>query len=96
MNAKRTLLRLMNLSQFEGVMRTSDGFYIAQIPGDIGYNFFLGRPAPVHEGPGLRNTLKIWASLTEDERKAVRRLAANPVVGSPIPLSEFGIPEEGH
>ena len=94
MDTQRTLLRLMNLppSRFAGVMRTSDGFYIAQEQGDVGYNAFLGNPNPVHEGPGLENTLRIWAGLTEEEQAAVRTLAANPIDGAPIPLADFGIP----
>ena len=92
MDAQRNLLRLMNLPQFAGVVRTADGFYTAQVPGDLGYNAFLGKPSPVHDGPGLAQTLKVWAGLTEEERDAVRMLAANPPDGERIPLADFGIP----
>ena len=93
-DVESNLLRLMNLplSRFSGVVRTSDGFYIGREQGDIGYNAFLGNPAPVHDGPGLENTLRVWASLSESEREAVVELAAHPEDGSPIPLEEFGIP----
>ena len=94
MDAQRNLLRVMNLpARFVGVVRTSDGHYLAQEEGDLGYNAFLGRPAPIHDGPGLTNTLRIWAGLTEEEQEAVRAAAAYPVDGVPIPLADFGIPD---
>ena len=95
MTAHETMLRLMSLPRhFVGVTRTSDGFYIAQVEGDVGYNAFLGKPQPVHAGPGLDNALRIWAGLSDEERKAVHAVAASPMDGSPIPLTDdFGIPE---
>lgn len=93
MSVNKTLLRLMSLGQFQAVCRTSDGYYMAQVPGDLGYNAFLGRPAPVHDGLGHRQMLQVWAALSTDEQVAVWRLAQNPLDGSPIPLdSDFGVP----
>ena len=92
MDAESTLLRLMNLPRsFVGVVKTVDGHYIAQTEGDIGYNHFLGKPQPVHAGPGLENTLRIWSSLTVKEQQAVRAVATSPVDGQPIQLSDFGL-----
>jgi len=92
-NPRETMLRLMNLpaSRFNGVVRT-DGDYIAQAIGDIGYNHFLGKPAPIHDGPGLDNTLRIWNALTAEEQAQVRAVAACPMDGQPIPLEDFGVP----
>ena len=97
MTNNETLLTLMSLppSQFSGVCRTADGFYIGRAVGDLGYNHFLGRPARVHDGPGRTQMLVTWTKLTADERRAVIRLAANPPDGQPILLLEdFGIPIE--
>lgn len=35
------------------VVRTSDGFFLAQDTGDCGFNRFLGKPS-FHDGPGKR------------------------------------------
>lgn len=95
-DAMRNLLRVLNIPDRMGLVaicRTSDGHYLGQEKGDLGYNVFIGQPAPVHEGPGLENTRRIWASLTAEEKVGVRRLASNPPDGSPIPLEEgFGVP----
>ena len=96
-SARENLLRLMNLpaSRFEGVIRTSDGFYLARVKGDIGYNAFLGTPSPPHDGPGRDATLEVWNGLDEQERVEVLALAARPVDGSPILLEkDFGVPVE--
>ena len=90
-----TLLRLLNLPQSirspcTGICRTSDGHYMLRNVGDTGYDRFLGKPSPVHEGPGLTQTLALWATLNSHQRAAVRAEAANP--DGPIILSEFGIP----
>ena len=95
MEPKEALLRLMclPLSQFDGVCRTSDGFYMAMAKGDIGYNHFLGKPNPPHPGPGRDMMLATWAKLSNDERQAVLSLAAHPIDGCPIRLAkDFGFP----
>ena len=95
MEPKEALLRLMSLSPacFDGVCRTSDGFYIAQVKGDLGYNHFLGKPSAPHVGPGRDMMLATWAKLSKGERLAVLFLAAHPMDGSPIRLKEdFGVP----
>ena len=92
---RNNLLALMNLPSetIDRVCRTSDGYYMAQLRGDIGYNHFLGQPNPPHEGPGRDAMLKVWASLALPERKDVLALAQNPGDGSPILLHEdFGVP----
>lgn len=97
MDAMTNLLRLMNLppSRFSGVVRTSDGFYIARENGDIGYNAFLGQPSPLHEGPGLEHTLSVWNSLGKLDRQMVVTLANKPLDGLPILLErDFGVPLE--
>lgn len=97
MDTNRTLLKLMNLppGRFAGVCRTTDGHYIAQIHGDVGYNAFLGRPAPPHDGPGRDSMLATWHSLTPRDKAAVISLAANPIDGEPIDLAaDFGVPVE--
>lgn len=91
----KTLLKLMNLppSMYDGVCKTSDGFYMGKGVGDIGYNTFLGRPAPPHAGPGRNHTLAVWSQLSSSERQAVLVLAAKPPDGSPIDLhADFGVP----
>ena len=95
MEPKEALLRLISLppSCFSGVCRTSDGFYIAQAKGDVGYNHFLGKPSPPHSGPGRDGMLAIWVKLSKGERLAVLSLAAHPIDGSPIRLAQdFGVP----
>jgi hypothetical protein len=93
-NPLDTLLRLMNLpdgmrANVAAVMRTSDGFYQLMDRGDCGYNRFIGKPARLHAGPGLDRTRELWASLTAEQRAAVRRAAAN--LDGPVRLEEFGI-----
>ena len=95
MEPKEALLSLMCLSpsRVDGVCRTADGFYIAQIKGDIGYNYFLGKPSPPHPGVGRDMMLATWAELSKGERIAVLYLATHPVDGLPIRLAEdFGVP----
>jgi len=94
-SARENLLRLMNLpaSRFEGVVRTSDGFYLAQVKGDVGYNAFLGKPSAPHDGPGRDAMLEVWNGLDEQEKVEVLALAARPGDGSPILLErDFGVP----
>ena len=94
---RENLLRLMclPLSRFEGVVRTSDGYYLAQVKGDLGYNAFLGKPHAPHPGAGMDFMLKAWKGLTTTERIAVLALAHNPGDGLPICLArDFGVPVE--
>ena len=93
MTTQENLLRLMclPLSRYACVVRTTDGYYIAQEHDDIGYNAFLGRPSKLHPGPGLDQTTRTWAGLTDTERLAVKALADNPLDGMPIPLADFGV-----
>lgn len=96
MTARENLLRLMNIPQamgLDGVVKTADGHYIGRVQGDCGYNAFIGKPAPVHPGPGLDCTLETWAGMSQLERDGVRALAAVPVDGEPIDLADFGVPE---
>ena len=96
MMPQEALLRLMSIGPSLGivaVVRTSDGFYLGQQEGDLGYNAFIGRPPPPHPGPGRDMMLETWAGLTADEKRAVLMLAYSPVDGSPIPLAaDFGVP----
>ena len=96
MDCQEALLKLMNLptSQYISVCRTSDGYYLAQRRGDLGYNAFLGKPTPPHDGPGRDFMLQTWASLSPAERVAVWHLARHPLDGLPIRLAEdFGVPK---
>ena len=89
------LLWLMSLegcsATLEAVVRTSDGMYLGQAAGDLGYNHFLGQPSAPTDYVRRAN-VKRWASLSESERIAVQALAANPPDGTPIPLADFGVP----
>ena len=86
------LLNLMNLGPLglADVVRTSDGFYLGQEPGDIGFNVFIGCPSK-HEGPGRERTVAVWECLTVQEKDAVRARCNYPVDGSRILLEDFGI-----
>jgi len=98
MTTLETVLGLMNLplSRFSGVVRTSDGHYLARSRGDIGYNHFLGRPAPLHDGPGRTNMLKVWSGLTDEQKAAALLYALIPPDGCPLLLHEdFGVPRFG-
>jgi len=94
-SATDNLLNLMNLGPLgvADVIRTSDGFYLGQAPGDIGYNVFIGSPS-THEGPGRERSRKVWDALTEQEQGAVRARCGHPMDGERITLEDFGIPEE--
>ena len=93
-SATDNLINLMCLGPLgvTGVVRTSDGFYIGQAPGDIGYNVFIGKPAQ-HEGPGREHSRAVWEGLTVQERNLVRIRCNHPMDGERIPLSDFGIEE---
>lgn len=92
------LMQIMNLSgapyELEAVCKTSDGFYMGQIAGDLGYNVFIGKPAAPHPGPGLKNALAIWEKFTKEQKQAVSALAQHMPDGGRIDLvREFGIEE---
>ena len=94
------LMQVMGLGgapyELEAICRTSDGFYMGQLVGDIGYNVFIGKPAKPHPGPGRDLTLSVWEGLSEQERKQILSLAAHPPDGSSIPLvQEFDLPMKG-
>ena len=95
MTPKEAMLKLMCLpSSFDGVCRTSDGFYLARVRGDPGYNHFLGKPSPPHPGAGYNWMLATWNDLSLDEKINVLELAANPLDGLPILLhKDFGVPK---
>ena len=92
MNATENLVSLMNLGPLKiaDVMRTTDGHYLGRMPGDPGFNVFIGRPNP-NEGPGREWSRRIWQGLTEQERKAVEARCSHPADGESIPLTDFGI-----
>lgn len=92
MNATANLIDLMNLGPLgvTNVVRMSDGFYVGQAPGDIGYNVFIGKPS-TQEGPGRERSREVWEGLTEQERDAVRARCNHPMDGSRILLEDFGI-----
>ncbi len=96
MSATANLIDLMNLGPLgvTDVVRTSDGFYLGQAPGDLGYNVFIGKPNP-HEGPGRERSRGLWEGLTVQERNAVRARCNHPLDGERILLSDFGIEEVG-
>ena len=88
-----TLLKLMNVptSAFCAVTKTSDGYYLAQAWGDLGYNQFLGIPSEPHPGPGLTRAIEVWEGISNHERISVMLLA----IANRIDLErEFGIPVE--
>lgn len=73
------------------VTRTSDGHYLAMDRGDIGFNRFIGKPAPPHRGPGRDAILAAWASMSGDEKHTVLMLAVNKGINL---KREFGVPTE--
>lgn len=89
------LIDLMNLGPIGvvAVVRTSDGNYLGQVPDDLGYNLFLGRPSPSHPGPGRSRSRRVWAAFTPAQRASVLRHASAPLDGYPIPLTDFLGPE---
>ena len=95
MTTQQTLLKLMCIptSIYDGVCRTSDGCYLGRVKGGVGYDAFLGKPGPLHPGPGRNLMLRTWGELDEAQRKAVLALAAAPGDGCAIPLArDFGVP----
>lgn len=88
------LMRLMNFPQSmrertADVCRTSDGHYLRMEEGDIGFNHFLGQPAPPHPGPGRENMLRAWRAMSDGDRRG----AIAAAVARGINLArEFGVP----
>jgi hypothetical protein len=69
------LLQVMALpAPFVDVTVTTDGFYLARVRGDVGFNRFLGRPNP---GPDVGQVYArgVWQSLDVGERRDVVRAA---------------------
>ena len=72
-------MKLMQLSgapyTLESIIKTSDGFYLGQLEGDIGYNQFIGSPhkARLESTKQLMNTY--WREFSEDEKIDVITLA---------------------
>jgi hypothetical protein len=66
----------------------NQGAYLAQLQGGIGFDVFLGKPQPIHDGPGLDNTLRVWRSLSGQERHSV----VNAALARKVRLADF-IPE---
>ena len=93
-NAMRNLLRLMSVpaDRVAEVTKTSDGFYMARARGDSGFNLFLGRPAPPHDGPGRNTMLRHWVAMTEPERRLVVALAQAKGIDL---AADFGVPVRG-
>lgn len=89
------LMRLMSLGgapyELEAVCRTSDGFYLGQVAGDLGYNAFLGSPKHVDQAAPETRALRLadWEGYSLAEQAGVRLLCAFPPDGSPIPLAHF-------
>lgn len=89
-DATELLLLVTNLKPtgIVDVCLTVDGFYIGMMPGDIGYNAFIGKPSH-HEGPGMDHSRKVWNGLSEDEQRALLHRCRDPLDGAPIPLHRF-------
>lgn len=69
----KNLIRLINLPRnINEITVTSDGHYLGQIEGDLGYNAFFGKPS-FHKGPGRDMSIKTWKSFTFNQRKEVIR-----------------------
>lgn len=91
MTTAQQLLKVMNLDMFGfvNVVKSSDGFYLGQEEGDIGFNAFIGKPAPVHSGPGLERALSAWKTYSETDQQLVTALALSKSIDL---TGEFGIP----
>ena len=75
------------------VVLTTDGHFVGQNAGEVGYNAFIGRPSG-QPGPGMDRSREVWQTFSDVERAAVRYRADNPPDGEPIPLELFGIEPE--
>ena len=76
--------------ELEAVCRTSDGFYMGQETGDVGYNVFIGKPN-TNAQPSTRDLQhEQWEGYTLQQKVEVLGLAEAPPDGSPIDLEEFG------
>ena len=85
------LLDIMNLgpTQAVDVIRTSDGFYLGQQEGDVGYNMFLGAPGASHPGAGRDASQQQWDALSEGDQIALVSRARAPRAGYSTPLADF-------
>ena len=90
MTALDNLIKLTNLDclNLVDLTKTSDGFYLGRKIGDIGFNTFIGKPKPVHSGPGLNRSKCTWQSLDDTEKTLVKAIAYNKGISL---KSEFGI-----
>lgn len=76
-------------TSLEAITLTSDGWYMGQLSGDLGYNVFLGRPNS-NPLPETRELLQgHWNGLTAPEQDAVLRLAVNMPDGRAINVTDF-------
>lgn len=68
------IMDLLNLpSHFASIIKTSDGHFLAQVYGDVGFNHFLGQPA-FHNGPGKDRSRQTWKRLTfREKRTAIKQ-----------------------
>ena len=94
-NATALLINLLNLrpAGVVDVVLTTDGHFVGQNAGEVGYNAFIGRPSG-QPGPGMDRSREVWQTFSDVERAAVRYRADNPPDGEPIPLELFGIEPE--
>lgn len=86
--------RLMNLpsgmiERIEAIQKTGDGFYLARDKGDIGFNRFIGKPSAPHAGPGRKQMLKVWRSLSDNQKRQAIVTAASMRINL---RTEFGVP----
>lgn len=80
-SGKELVKSALHLGEFADFTVTSDGWWLAQAYGDLGYNVFLGRPS-FHPGPGKDQTRAVWSRMSLGERKlfvkAARAYGLNP------------------
>lgn len=73
-DGKELVKDALHLTVFADFVVTSDGHFLAQAYGDLGYNIFLGRPS-FHPGPGKDQTKAVWSGMSFGERKRFVRSA---------------------
>lgn len=75
MNFKEMLMKFLALpDDYVDIVQTSDGHWLAQSRGDVGYNHFLGEPALEHDGPGKEYRQAFWRGLSYHDRKRLVRI----------------------
>ncbi len=71
----KNLIRLLNLpSNIALITVTSDGCFLGQAFGDIGFNHFFGKPS-FHAGVGKERSQHVWKSLSYKDQRDLARLA---------------------